>query len=106
LHAAKAKAGLAAPPEKRKPMQPQYEVEACQRQEANPDGSAHPGYVAHHLLASKAALGHAKLTMARLRQCYSSARARGVLDGLCSGMDAALSTLERLDSGHFPGGAK
>jgi hypothetical protein len=59
--------------------------------------------LADHLRTSRAAIAQTKLTLARLRRCYSSARMRGVVDQLCTGMDAALSTLEKLDLGPSAG---
>jgi hypothetical protein len=64
-----------------------------------------PNHLADHLRTSRAAIAQTKLTLARLRRCYSSARMRDVVDQLCSGMDAALSTLERLDLGPSAGRA-
>jgi hypothetical protein len=61
-------------------------------------------HLADHLRTTRAAIAQTKLTLARLRRCYSSARMRGVVDQLCTGMDAALSTLERLDVGPSSGG--
>jgi hypothetical protein len=60
-------------------------------------------HLADHLRTSRAAIAQSKLTLARLRRCYSSARMRGVIDQLCTGMDAALSTLEKLDLGPSAG---
>jgi hypothetical protein len=60
-------------------------------------------HLADHLRMSRAAIAQSKLTLVRLRRCYSSARMRGVVDQLCTGMDAALSALERLDLGPSTG---
>jgi len=65
------------------------------QQDSNPSLN----HLADHLRTSRAAIAQTKLTLARLRRCYSSARMRGVVDQLCTGMDAALSTLEKLDLG-------
>ena len=58
-----------------------------------------------HLRTSRASIAQTKLTLARLRRCYSSPRARAVLDRLCIDMDAARKTLERLDFGRSAGSA-
>jgi hypothetical protein len=77
--------------------------EGCQ--ESNFNLAPHPDSLGHSLRDSRAAIAQAKLTITRLRRCYASARMRGVLDQLCIGMDAALSTLERLDFGRSAGSA-
>lgn len=61
------------------------------------------GHLADHLRTTRASIAQTKLTLARLRRCYASSRMRGVVDQLCTGMDAALSTLERLDLGRSSG---
>jgi hypothetical protein len=86
-------------------MENQYPLKREKRQESNFNLVPHPDSLSHNLRDSRAAIAQAKLNITRLRQCYSSARMRGVLDELCSGMDAAPSSLERLDFGRPTGGA-
>jgi hypothetical protein len=87
-------------------MEEEYLLSRAERQGGNTNIAAGPDSLSHNLRDSRAAIAQAKLNITRLRQCYSSARMRNVLDELSSGMDAALSTLERLDFGRLPGGAR
>jgi hypothetical protein len=82
------------------PTNPIYTMSAANEQESRSSLN-----VSDHLRTSRASIAQTKLALARLRRCYSSPRARGVLDQLCGGMDAALSTLERLDFGRSVGSA-
>ena len=77
----------------------QPESTSIRSAEIEQEGTVPGNHLADHLRTSRAAIVQTKLTLARLRRCYSSVHMRGVVDQLCSGMDCALSTLERLDFG-------
>lgn len=85
------------------PTDPVYTMPTANEQEST--SSLSSLNVADHLRTSRASIAQTKLALARLRRCYSSPRARSVLDHLCSGFDAALSTLERLDFSRSAGSA-
>jgi hypothetical protein len=69
------------------------ELQCNKRNNLRQDGDHQPS----QLLSTRAAIAQTKLELSRLRRCYSSQRVHHVLDNLAGGMDAALSTLERLD---------
>jgi len=48
-------------------------------------------------LRARVAVAQVKLSLIQLRRCHDSERVHRALDNLCGGLDAALSTLERLD---------
>jgi hypothetical protein len=63
------------------------------------------GHVRHSLKTARVSLAQAKLSVLRLKACYSSSRPRRTLDTLALGLDAAMDALAAMPAGRLSGTA-